>query len=156
VFRELLQNSDDAGARSVEIRFETEEYLSREKGDEPQSDESKQDLPDLKTAVACGFLSLNLIGVLSRPYDYSHRSTNGRSRITAYYSEMRTGIDSRRLVPKHFRLSLSPSYVSLADGNPDEKKIGAFGVGGSRNYIQTTGFLTCGVYRLLQLVLDNR
>ena len=57
MFRELLQNSDDAGARSVEIRFETEEYLSREKG-EPQSesDEPKQeDLPDLKTAVARGF-----------------------------------------------------------------------------------------------------
>jgi len=47
VFRELLQNSDDAGARSVEIRFETE------KGDEPKQEE---DLPDLKTAVARDFL----------------------------------------------------------------------------------------------------
>jgi hypothetical protein len=57
VFRELLQNSDDARARSVEIRFETEGYLSREKGDEPQSDEPKQEeLPDLKTAMARGFL----------------------------------------------------------------------------------------------------
>jgi len=64
VFRELLQNSDDAGARSAEIRFETEEYLSREKGDDPQSDEPKQeDLPDLKTAVACGFFSVDLMGV---------------------------------------------------------------------------------------------
>jgi hypothetical protein len=26
-------------------------------------------------------------------------------------------------------LSPSPSYVPLADGNPDEEKIGAFGVG---------------------------
>jgi hypothetical protein len=61
VFRELLQNSDDAGARSVEIRFETEEYLSREKSDEPQSDEPKQeDLPDLKTAVARGVLMVDL------------------------------------------------------------------------------------------------
>ena len=60
MFRELLQNSDDAGARSVEIRFETDEYLSREKGDEPQSDEPKQeDLPDLKTAVARGFLMVD-------------------------------------------------------------------------------------------------
>jgi hypothetical protein len=60
VFRELLQNSDDAGARSVEIRFETEEYLFREKGDETQSDEPKQeDLPDLKTAVARGFLMVD-------------------------------------------------------------------------------------------------
>jgi hypothetical protein len=59
-------------------------------------------------------------------------------------------------VHKHFRLSLPPSYVSLADGNPDEKKIGAFGVGGSKDYIQTIGSLTRGVHRLLQLVLDNR
>jgi hypothetical protein len=55
VFRELLQNADDAEARSVEIRFETEAYLSREKGDDVQSDEPERgDLPDLKTAVVCG------------------------------------------------------------------------------------------------------
>ena len=55
-----MQNSDDAGARSVEIRFETEEYLFREKGDELQSDEPKQeDLPDLKTAMARGFLMVD-------------------------------------------------------------------------------------------------
>ena len=65
MFRELLQNSDDAEARSVEIRFETEEYLSREEDDDDtQPDESEQeDLPDLKTAVACGFLSHHLMGV---------------------------------------------------------------------------------------------
>ena len=37
-FRELLQNSDDAEARPVEIRFETRVYLSRDKGDNVQSD----------------------------------------------------------------------------------------------------------------------
>lgn len=66
MFRELLQNSDDAGARSAEIRFETEGYLSREKDDDPQTDELKQeDLPDLKTAVVCAFLFVNLMGVSS-------------------------------------------------------------------------------------------
>jgi hypothetical protein len=60
VFRELLQNSDDAGARSVEIRFETEEYMSREKGGEPHSDKPEQEeLPDLKTAVVCDFLNID-------------------------------------------------------------------------------------------------
>ena len=60
MFREFLQNSDDAGARSAEIWFETKEYLSREKGDKPQSDKFKQeDLPDLKTVVARGYFMLD-------------------------------------------------------------------------------------------------
>jgi hypothetical protein len=87
-------------------------------------------------------------------YDCSHRSTNGCLRITAYNSERRTGIDSRRLVPKHIRLSRSPSYVFLADGNPDEEKIGAFGVGGSKDFFQTIGFLTAasiGFYSLFSV-----
>jgi hypothetical protein len=59
VFRELLQNSDDAGARSVEIRFETKEHLSREKGD-GQADKPKQEeVPDLKTAMARDFLMVD-------------------------------------------------------------------------------------------------
>jgi hypothetical protein len=61
VFRELLQNSDDAGARSVEIRFETGAYLSRKNGDDIQSDNPKrEDLPDLKTAVACHLIVSSL------------------------------------------------------------------------------------------------
>ena len=60
MFRELLQNSDDAGSRSVEIRFETEKYLSSEKSDKPQSDEFKQeDLPDLRTVAARGALMVD-------------------------------------------------------------------------------------------------
>jgi hypothetical protein len=50
VFRELLQNSDDARAERVEIRFETHTFLNRP---EPSSDAfmEVQDLkaPDLKT-----------------------------------------------------------------------------------------------------------
>ena len=76
MFRELLQNSDDAEAHSVEIHFESEEYLSREEDDDTQSDESEQVdddpqsddpefeqevLPNLKTAVACGFLNLMIV-----------------------------------------------------------------------------------------------
>jgi hypothetical protein len=58
VFRELLQNSDDAEARSVEIRFETHAYLSRENDHDLQSDKYKrEDLPDQKSAVACGFIA---------------------------------------------------------------------------------------------------
>jgi hypothetical protein len=90
VFRELLQNSDDAGARSAEIRFETEAYISQEKGDNPPADEPRQDnLPDLKTAVVHQWTFKN----------------NG----SPFNNE-----DWNRL-------------KKIAEGNPDEEKIGAFG-----------------------------
>ena len=60
----------------------------------------------------------------------------------AYHSETRTGIDSRRLVPRQSYLSLTPSHVSLAEGNPDEEKIGAFGVGRLKHYLETIDVLT--------------
>lgn len=64
MFRELLQNSDDAAARSVEIRFETEDYLFRDEDEDTKSDDSEQEnIPDLKTAMACRFLCLNSMGV---------------------------------------------------------------------------------------------
>lgn len=56
VFRELLQNSDDASARAVEIHFETEAYLQRAKeGATAGADATNAvtPLPDLKTAVVC-------------------------------------------------------------------------------------------------------
>jgi hypothetical protein len=61
VFRELLQNSDDAEARSVEIRFETEAYLSRGNGDDLQPEKAeREDILDLKSVVACGFIAFTL------------------------------------------------------------------------------------------------
>ncbi|KAI9511382.1 hypothetical protein F5148DRAFT_1172037 [Russula earlei] len=91
VFRELLQNSDDAGSRSVEIRFETEEYMSREKdGDLPSDNLEQKDLPDLKTAV--------------------HQWTFKNNGMT-------------------FRNEDWNRLKKIAEGNPDEEKIGAFGVG---------------------------
>lgn len=92
VFRELLQNSDDAGAHSVEIRFETESYLSREKRSDVEPDESlKEDLPNLKTALV---------------HQWTFRNNGMRFRDE----------DWNRL-------------KKIAEGNPDEEKIGAFGVG---------------------------
>jgi hypothetical protein len=76
------------------------------------------------------FLRIRLMGILIILDGYLHRSTDGRSRITARYSETRIGIDSKRLVLRHSQLPLSLPHVSLAEGNPDEEKIGAFGVGG--------------------------
>jgi hypothetical protein len=67
--------------------------------------------------------------------------------------ERRIGIDSRRLVRRHWHSPLSPSpQVFLAEGNPDEEKIGAFGVGRLKHLLDSIHFLMHGVHRLLQLV----
>ena len=55
VFRELLQNSDDASSKAVEIRFETRDYIERMRSSEDQAPPLVNDrLPDLKTASVCG------------------------------------------------------------------------------------------------------
>lgn len=54
VFRELLQNSDDAQSKAVEIRFETQGYLdskstTRASETAESSMNADGELPDLKT-----------------------------------------------------------------------------------------------------------
>jgi hypothetical protein len=56
--------------------------------------------------------------------------TNGLSRTTEWLFERRIGIVSRRLVCRpyaHRRYTIIREFI--AEGNPDEEKIGAFGVG---------------------------
>jgi hypothetical protein len=52
VFRELLQNSDDAQSKAVEIRFETQEYINRKNGTRTfvPVEEGMEKLPDLRIA----------------------------------------------------------------------------------------------------------
>lgn len=52
MFRELLQNSDDAQATAVEIRFETQTFLDGRNAKKLQ-DEPPQFLPDLNTTLVC-------------------------------------------------------------------------------------------------------
>jgi len=54
VFRELLQNSDDAGAKSVEIHFNTRSFLdNKSKSSAPTKDLAitPSPLPDLKSQL---------------------------------------------------------------------------------------------------------
>lgn len=56
VFRELLQNSDDAASKAVEIHFETQAFVDRKKSTESGEGGSAQGsskLPDLKTQHVC-------------------------------------------------------------------------------------------------------
>ena len=58
VFRELLQNSDDASSKAVEIHFETKPYVTKQEAGEtvnaPVADDGAvEKLPDLKTAIVC-------------------------------------------------------------------------------------------------------
>ncbi|GAA5980148.1 hypothetical protein JCM10908_001550 [Rhodotorula pacifica] len=89
VFRELLQNSDDAAATNVELHFRTT------KGTDGSSDKQptypSDSLPDLTTAKISSIMVRN-DGFVFRGEDWS--------RLT-----------------------------EIASGNPDETKIGAFGVG---------------------------
>lgn len=54
VFRELLQNSDDARSSAVEIRFETAAYLRRKDGAEANTSDAPP-LLDLKSTHVQGF-----------------------------------------------------------------------------------------------------
>ena len=90
VFRELLQNSDDALSNAVEIRFETKGYIYRNDSSVDHGTPLSGDrLPDLKTALVRG----------SRPLSYFvdlidlARCTDGRLGTTVFRSGMRTGID---------------------------------------------------------------
>lgn len=83
VFRELIQNADDAQAKSVEIEFQTKEYLV--------TDEGTAHVNDLKMIQLARWVLRND----GDPF---------------------TGKDWERI-------------TNIADGNPDERKIGAFGVG---------------------------
>ncbi|EIN13823.1 hypothetical protein PUNSTDRAFT_117488 [Punctularia strigosozonata HHB-11173 SS5] len=98
VFRELLQNSDDAKARSVEIRFETKQYLDRKERKngtaevvDADTHSEAEKLPDLKT-IAVHRWSFRNNGIVFRDEDWTR-------------------------------------LKKIAEGNPDEEKIGAFGVG---------------------------
>lgn len=62
VFRELLQNSDDAKAKEVEIRFETKEFRDRiaEGASSEQHEPASVGLPDLRTTPVCAYATAAL------------------------------------------------------------------------------------------------
>ncbi|PCH38307.1 hypothetical protein WOLCODRAFT_96891 [Wolfiporia cocos MD-104 SS10] len=95
VFRELLQNSDDAGAKAVEIRFETKKFLDR-RGEPASTDneeitDNRRQRFDQKAALVHQWVFKNN-GMVFRDEDWNR-------------------------------------LKKIAEGNPDEEKIGAFGVG---------------------------
>jgi hypothetical protein len=77
VFRELLQNSDDAQAKAVEIRFETQGFLDKKKGGTSSLDfqeHTSDTLPDLRTAMVslCSFHTFHdmNLGSSGTPMDF--------------------------------------------------------------------------------------
>ncbi|KAJ8522756.1 hypothetical protein ONZ45_g741 [Pleurotus djamor] len=90
VFRELLQNSDDAASTAVEIHFETDAYLKKESADDAPV-LSSTNPPDLKKTIVHQWTFKNN-GLIFRNEDWNR-------------------------------------LKKIAEGNPDEEKIGAFGVG---------------------------
>jgi len=89
VFRELLQNSDDAQSKTVEIRFQTQDFLDGE-----HTAGSGRALPDLKTTSASPYIdSLVLFSTLN-----GDRYINGSSGTMGSPSETKIGVGSRGLV----------------------------------------------------------
>ncbi|KAF5386054.1 hypothetical protein D9615_002424 [Tricholomella constricta] len=91
VFRELLQNSDDAQATAVEIHFDTQRFLDGKNGSHTEREPQKGTFPDLKTTLVHQWTFKNN-GNVFRDEDWNR-------------------------------------LKKIAEGNPDEEKIGAFGVG---------------------------
>lgn len=86
VFRELLQNSDDAGAQHVQVKFYTKEGLEALK-----SDQKPGKLPDSKTAL----VHRSLIQPSTRKLKL-FRYTAISSRMMGYRFERKIGKGSRR------------------------------------------------------------
>lgn len=91
VFRELLQNSDDAGATGVEIHFNTQKYLDAQsdssKPREIALGEEKQPLPDLKTKLVHQWLFKNN-GIPFRDEDWSRLKKIGTVANVKYKSRL--------------------------------------------------------------------
>ncbi len=68
MFRELLQNSDDATSKSVEIHFSTEEFASRDT--QATTTEGRGVVPDLNTALITQWIFKN-DGLLFREEDWN-------------------------------------------------------------------------------------
>jgi hypothetical protein len=95
VFRELLQNSDDAQSKAVEIHFQTKKFVDRANagiGSDDVGGEGnvEQVLPDLSTALVCGcpYAAYGLCSSF-----LFQRCINGHSRIMGYCSVMKIGVD---------------------------------------------------------------
>lgn len=70
VFRELLQNSDDAQSSAVEIYFETEEYLRRKNSKDAMQPEDGVGFPDLKATPVSQWAFRNN-GIVFRDEDWN-------------------------------------------------------------------------------------
>jgi hypothetical protein len=73
VFRELLQNSDDAQSTAVEIHFETQSFIDKRNGGnnlEQQPLARRHVLPNLKTALVHQWTFKNN-GIVFREEDWS-------------------------------------------------------------------------------------
>ena len=106
VYRELLQNSNDAGATVAEI------YFTTNKGSENES---------LPTADGLGVKTQSL--TLQQPLE--NKSNNYATRTA---KEVVTNVTYRNN-GMQFRPQDWSRLKKIAEGNPDESKIGAFGVG---------------------------
>ncbi|ELU36495.1 hypothetical protein AG1IA_09475 [Rhizoctonia solani AG-1 IA] len=121
VFRELLQNADDAHATAAEIRFDTKQHLAQqEQGAQYQVDQ----------------WTFRNNGTPFRNEDWNRLKKIGKYLQVDFENDW--------------------TYILLvAEGNPDEQKIGAFGVGEFQSQLILIISLTTSQPRILQSFLGN-
>ncbi|KAG8813716.1 hypothetical protein FRC17_001459, partial [Serendipita sp. 399] len=115
VFRELLQNADDAAATAVQILFETKGYLERNKGTSTNNGTPEGPSASLSNLPIAGAGAEVAAAETDRPLP------NLKDIVLAQWTFKNNGTI--------FREEDWNRLKKIAEGNPDEQKIGAFGVG---------------------------
>lgn len=131
LFRELLQNANDAKATELQIRFSGTGYWDdHEETNLARDDSIIGGVTHVKTQDGIGSSKISTGSIAGNAQELNHQQSQQRRRNRAMEDEERsfTGL---RLCNNGmvFRGEDWNRIKSIADGNPDETKVGFFGVG---------------------------
>ncbi|CAD6935683.1 unnamed protein product [Tilletia controversa] len=122
VFRELLQNADDAGATECHLRFESKQYHEYKQRKALAAAPSHSDNPTAASATADG----EPAGGADTSFATAHGAPNEPPQLDLD-AKLHSWAFANDGMP--FRTEDWARLRRIAEGNPDPERIGAFGVG---------------------------